>query len=135
KSALALRPFTYAEYDIFKTRESYSINSAQALKSFYSIGEDLDRFETASAFLEYMNDILEEGEARPKLFDLAVEFLESLSKAESNHKTLLYAFIIKTLFVQGVMPELKVCANCAKSYDRFEKKTPNDTYFFSVKAG
>ena len=50
KAALALRPFTYAEYDIFKGREAYSINSAQVNKSFYSIGEDIDRFMNASAF-------------------------------------------------------------------------------------
>ena len=49
KAALALRPFTYAEYDIFKGREAYSINSASVSKSFYSIGEDIDRFMTASA--------------------------------------------------------------------------------------
>ena len=61
KAALALRPFTYAEYDIFKGREAYSINSAQVSKSFYSIGEDIDRFINASAFIEYLDGVLEEG--------------------------------------------------------------------------
>ena len=50
KAALALRPFTYAEYDIFKGREAFSINTASVSKSFYSIGEDIDRFMAASAF-------------------------------------------------------------------------------------
>lgn len=33
KAALAIRPFTYAEYDIFKGRDYYNINSAQTKKS------------------------------------------------------------------------------------------------------
>ena len=52
RSALALRPFTFAEYELFKGRDAYSINTASARKSYYSIGEDIDRFMTASAFIE-----------------------------------------------------------------------------------
>ena len=80
KAALALRPFTYAEYDIFRGREAYSINSAQAKKSFYSIGEDIDRFMAASAFIEYLDKVLGEEEPMPKLYELALGFLESVSR-------------------------------------------------------
>ena len=44
RSALALRPFTFAEYELFRGRDSYSINSASVRRSYYSIGEDIDRF-------------------------------------------------------------------------------------------
>jgi len=114
KSALALRPFTYAEYDIFKGREAYSINSASVSKSFYSIGEDIDRFMTASSFIEYLDKVLPEGEPMPKLFDLSLEFLESVSVCRSAPETLLYAFIVKTLGILGVAPELSCCINCGK---------------------
>ena len=114
KSALALRPFTYAEYDIFKGRDYYNISSAQVKKSYYSIGEDLDRFMTASRFIEYLDRILEEEQPRPALFDMTLEFLESLTRASANYDALLYAFIIKTLRYQGVMPELKCCVDCGK---------------------
>ena len=89
KAALALRPFTYAEYDIFKGRDAYSINSAQAKRSFYSIGEDIDRFMNASAFIEYLDKVLEEGAPSPKLFDLSLEFLQSVSECRSGSDTLL----------------------------------------------
>jgi len=128
KSALALRPFTYAEYDIFKGRESFSINNAQTIKSYYSIGEDLDRFLIASKLIEYLDMILEEGQARPKLFEMTLEFMESITRARGNYDTLLYAFIVKTLRVQGVMPELKCCVNCGK-------ETMKTRYLFSVSDG
>ena len=115
KAALALRPFTYAEYDIFKGREAYSINSAAVSKSFYSIGEDIDRFMTASAFIEYLDKVLPEGEPMPKLFELSLDFLQSVSVSNSAPDTLLYAFIVKTLGILGVAPELGCCVNCGKS--------------------
>ena len=119
RSALALRPFTYAEYDIFKGREAFSINTASVSKSFYSIGEDIDRLMTASAFIEYLDKVLPEGEPMPKLFDLALEFLQSVSASDSAPETLLFAFIVKTLSMLGVAPELSCCVNCGKSPEDF----------------
>jgi len=119
KAALALRPFTYAEYDIFKGREAYSINSAQVNRSFYSIGEDIDRFMNASAFIEYLDKVLEEGVPAPKLFDLSLDFLQSVSECRGETDTLLYAFIVKTFRMLGVAPELSCCVNCGKSPENF----------------
>ena len=119
KAALALRPFTYAEYDIFKGREAYSINSASVSKSFYSIGEDIDRFMTASAFIEYLDKVMPEGEPMPKLFELSLDFLQSVSVSNSAPETLLYAFMVKTLSMLGVAPELSCCVNCGKHPDAF----------------
>ncbi len=119
KAALALRPFTYAEYDIFKGREAYSINSAQVNKSFYSIGEDIDRFMNASAFIEYLDKVLEDGVPAPRMFDLSLEFLQSVSECRTGTDTLLYAFIVKTLRMLGVAPELSCCVNCGKAPEKF----------------
>ena len=119
KAALALRPFTYADYDIFRGRETYSINSAQAKKSFYPIGEDIDRFMAASAFIEYLDKVLGEEQPMPKLFDLALGFLESVSKSRSSAETLLFAFIVKSLKMLGVAPELSCCVGCGKSRENF----------------
>ncbi len=119
KAALALRPFTYAEYDIFRGREAYSLNSAQVKKSFYSIGEDIDRFMNASAFIEYLDKVLEEGAPAPKLFDLSLEFLQSVSECRTGTDTLLYAFIVKSLRLLGVAPELSCCVNCGKAPEKF----------------
>jgi len=129
KAALALRPFTYAEYDIFKGREAFSINSASAKKSYYSIGEDIDRFMAASAFIEYLDKVLGEEEPMPKLFDLALEFLESVSVSKSSVETLLDAFIVKTLRILGVAPEMSCCVNCGKRLDDIKVRS------FSVSSG
>ncbi len=138
RSALALRPFTYAEYDIFKGRDSYSVNSATAIKSFYSIGEDLDRFASASTFISYLDRVVQEAQPMPRLFDMAMEFLESVSRAKDASETLLYAFIVKTFRILGVMPELGCCVNCGKSLDGFQPESDDrgSSYkLFSVSSG
>lgn len=119
KSALALRPFTYAEYDIFKNRSYYNIDATTVKKSYYSIGENLDCFMTASKVLEYLDIILEEEQARQGLFDMTIEFFNSLAGAKANFKTMLYAYLVKSLRLQGVMPELSVCADCGKPRNEF----------------
>ena len=136
KSALALRPFTYAEYDLFKGRDSYSINSASVRKSYYSIGEDLDRFMNASTFIDYLDRTLEEGEPMPALFDLALEFLESISSASSGADTLLYAFIVKSFRMLGVMPEIRCCVNCGREIPDGDKNGGRAAFRqFSVSSG
>lgn len=119
KAALALRPFTFAEYELFKGRDSYSINSASARRSYYSIGEDIDRFMMASAFIEYLDKVTADEEPLPALYDLALEFLESVSRASSSAETLLFAFIVKSLRVLGVSPELDCCVSCGKPAAEF----------------
>ena len=116
KAALALRPFTFAEYELFKGREIYSINSASVRRSYYSIGEDLQRFMTASSFLEYLDKVTGEGEPMPGLFDLAMDFLDSVSRASSSAETLLFAFIVKSLRLLGVSPELENCVSCGRPH-------------------
>lgn len=127
KNALALRPYTFSEYDIFKTRDSYNINSASVKQSFYSIGEDIDRFMAASTFIEYVDSILEEGQKATKLFDMTIECLECISDASKGYNNIVYAFIIKSLKILGVMPELSECVSCSRDV--------SDSPFFSVTSG
>ena len=136
RSALALRPFTFAEYELFKGRDAYSINSASARRIYYSIGEDIDRFMTASSFIEYLDKITAEGEPAPGIYDLALEFLESVSRTSGRADTLLMAFISKSLRMLGVNPELDCCVSCGKEAGKEGKNlTEKDFCAFSVTSG
>lgn len=137
RSALALRPFTHAEYDLFKGRESYSINSASVIRSYYSIGEDLGKFAAASAFIEYLDRILQDGEPMPGLFGLALEFMESVARCTVSPDTLLYAFMVKSFRMLGVMPELDCCVSCGRRPEEFGYEGPGGRRLrmFSVSSG
>lgn len=102
KSALATRPFTHGRYELYKNRDQYSLSSAETLRSFYGIGEDVDKFMAASFILEYSDKIAEEGLPNTELFKLLADFLELMEKREKRHGTLVCGFMLRSFEIMGV---------------------------------
>lgn len=112
KSTLALRPFTYSKFELYKNRESYNINSAEVIRSFYKIGEDVDKYMYASYILEFTDKIIVENERAPQMFDLLIDYLGALEKRNKKYATPTLAYQIKALYHMGCMPEIKKCVCC-----------------------
>lgn len=112
KSALATRPFTYGRYELFKGRDSYNLNSAQVLKSYYGLGENIDKYMAASYVLELTERLLTEELPQPAVFKLLLEFMQELEARTRKHDTLVLAYMVKLLAALGTMPELDGCACC-----------------------
>jgi len=132
KSALSVRAFSYGRYELFKNRESYNLNNGQVLKSYYSLGEDLDKYMAASYILELTEKVLPEELPQPKIFSLLLDFLEELSKREKKHGTLVMAYLIKLLDILGTMPVLDRCACCTETDICGQNK---ESVFFSIEDG
>lgn len=134
KAALFTRPFTFANYSIFFNKGYYNLNSADVIKSYYKIGEDINRFLAASDMLDYVDLISPEEVPKNGIFNLVIEFLENISEAKSGYAILLYSFIIKSFRIEGIMPEITLCTNCGKkvSLIKDEQKQINN---FSIENG
>ncbi|QAT42707.1 DNA repair protein RecO [Aminipila luticellarii] len=117
KSTLALRPFTYSRFELYKNRDYYNINSAEVIKSFYKIGEDVDKYMYASYILEFTDKIISENERAPQLFNLLIDYLAALEKRSKKYATLALAYQIKALLLSGCAPEIKKCVCCGNSND------------------
>ena len=126
KSALALRPFTYGSYQIFEGRNYYELDRADAITSFYAIGEDLDRYAAASFILELTEKVVPEGLPQPAVFSLLLEFLGELEQRKKKYTTLVLAYEIKLLRLLGTFPEVGQCTSCGKK---------EDLKYFSVEDG
>ena len=126
KGALAVRPFTYGRYELFKGRDSYNINSAEVIKSFYGIGENVEKYMQGAYVLEFTEKALPEEMPAQALFDLLIEFFKILERREKGLGTLVLAYQIKLLKLSGNMPALGSCVICGK-----EKKADH----FSVENG
>ncbi len=140
KSALSVRAFSYGRYELFKNRESYNLNSGQVLKSYYSLGEDLDKYMAASYVLELTEKTLPEELPQPRIFALLLDFMEALEKRTKKHGTLVLAYLIKLLDALGTMPALERCACCGKELDTGSGREADDNavkskVFFSVEEG
>ncbi len=144
KAALAVRAFSYGRYELFKNRENYNLNNGQVIKSFYAIGEDLDKYMAAAYVLELTDRILPEEMPQPRIFALLTDFLSALEKREKKHKTLVMAYIVKVLDILGHMPILDGCACCGKSMVQQEQDgtlkgrredAPEKKIYFSIEEG
>lgn len=132
KAALAVRAFSYGRYELFKSRESYNLNSGQVLRSYYSLGEDLDKYTAASFVLELTEKVLPEELPQPRIFSLLLDFLETLEKRRQKHDTLVLAYLVKLLDVLGSMPSLDFCVRCGDNADGSGEKKPA---LFSIEEG
>ncbi|MEG0923886.1 MAG: DNA repair protein RecO [Anaerovoracaceae bacterium] len=117
KAALAMRPFTYGNYEIFKNKEYYNINSADVIKSYYKIGEDVDKYMSSSFVLELTERMLYEEQPNPQLFNLLIDFFTCIEQRNKEYQTLVLAYEIKALKIMGTMPELDQCASCGAKDD------------------
>ena len=114
KSSLALKPFTYGSYQIFEGRNYYELDRADAITSYYSIGEDLDRYAAASMAMELTEKLIPEGLPQPAVFSLLQEFLGELERRKKKFETLLIAYEIKMLKILGAYPALDSCVSCGE---------------------
>lgn len=118
KSSLALKPFTYGRYEMFKSRDSYNINAVEVIKSYYKIGEDVDKYMNGAYVLEFTEKALADEVPAPAVFRLLTEFFDILENRQKGIGTLVLAYQVKLFRYLGVMPELERCTVCG------EKKEP-----------
>ena len=120
KSSLALRPFTYGRYELFKNRDSYNINGAEVLKSYYGIGEDVDKYMNGAYVLEFTERVLAEEVPSPGIFSLLIDFFDLLENRDKGIGTLVLAYQTKVFRYTGVMPQLERCAICGEEEPAFK---------------
>ncbi len=135
KTALSIKAFSYGKYELFKNRDNYNLNSGQVIKSYYGLGEDLDKYMAASYVLELTEKILPDEMPQPRIFNLLVDFLEALEKREKKHGTLVMAYLIKIIDILGLLPQLESCVSCEKEPSKAEGKLVAQEFFFSIKEG
>lgn len=152
KSTLAMKPFTYGKYELYKNRDNFNINGAETIKSYYKLGEDIDKYINASYILEFTEKLLPENMPQPKVFNFLIDFLDEIEKRKKKHETLIIAYKLKVLNELGYMPELNCCVQCGRlenlvainireggivCQNCIEKKflTSNDTLIYEIGLG
>ena len=114
KSALALRPFSYGRYDLYKNKDNYNINGAEAIQSFFGIGEDMDRYMNACYVLELTDRILQDEQPSSACFSLLLDYLSEMEKRKKAFGTLTIAYQLKILSISGFAPVMDSCVRCGR---------------------
>ncbi len=116
KSGLAFRPFTHSKFELYKNRDLYSVNNATVLKSFFKIGEDIDKYMHASYVLEFTEKVLAENEKSPQMFNLLLEYMRELEERKGKYGTLTLGYLIKALKFLGCAPNVNRCLTCGEDF-------------------
>jgi len=114
KSALALQHFTFGRYALHRGRDSYNIDSAEVIRSFYGIGENVDKYFNGAYVLEFTSKVLHPEVRMSAVFDLLISFFDMLERREKGFGTLVLAYQTKLLRYLGVAPVLDRCAVCGQ---------------------
>ena len=105
-----LEPMSHVSLLLYEGRELDVVTQAESLDHFRAIRDDLDRVGRASSMLEAVDQVAQEGEPSPRLYQLLVGGLRAL--AASDTPLVLAAFFWKLLSLEGAHPLLDQCATC-----------------------
>jgi DNA repair protein RecO (recombination protein O) len=105
-----LEPITHVALQLYEGRELDTVTQAETIDHFRPIREDLERVARATALLEVVDQVAQEGESNAALYRMLVGALRSL--AAHSSPLLVAGFYWKLLALEGFRPLLDVCAGC-----------------------
>jgi DNA repair protein RecO (recombination protein O) len=108
-----LEPTSHASLQLYQGRELDIVTQAESIDHFRSIRDDLDRLGRAVAMLEAVDQVAQEGEANPALYQMLLGALRSLAARPSA--LVVPAFFLKLLALEGYRPVVDVCAECGEA--------------------
>ena len=105
-----LEPTSHVSLLLYEGRELDVVTQAEVVDHFRVIREDLDRLARATSMLEATDQVAQERQANPRLYQMLVGALRAL--AARNAPLLVSAFFLKLLALEGFQPILDGCAAC-----------------------
>ena len=105
-----LEPPTHVSLLLYEGRELDVITQAETLDHFRAIRDDLERVGRAASMLEAVDQVAQEGESSPRLYQLLVGALRALAARDAP--LVVPAFFWKLLSLEGSHPLLHQCATC-----------------------
>ncbi len=105
-----LEPMTHVAAQFYEGRELDIVTQVETVDHFRAVREDLDRFGKATSLLEAVDQVAQEREPSPRLYQMLVGALRALAAKDSP--LLVPAFFWKLLSLEGAHPVLDRCAGC-----------------------
>jgi DNA repair protein RecO (recombination protein O) len=115
-----LEPTSHVAVLLYSGRELDVVTQVDRLEHFRAIREDLDRLARATALLEASDQVAQERQPNPRLYEMLVGALRAV--AMSDAPLLVAAYFWKLLSLEGFHPVLDRCVACGstESLSRFD---------------
>ena len=110
-----LEPTSHVALQLYEGRELDVVTQTDGIEHFKVLREDLDRLAKATTLLEAVDQVAQERESNPRLYQMLVGGLRSLTDADAA--LLVPAFLWKLLAAEGLRPVLDGCVRCGTGDD------------------
>lgn len=110
-----LEPTSHVSLLLYEGRELDIISQVESVDAFRTIREDLDRIGPAVTMLEVVDQVAQEREPSPRLYQMLLGALRTL--AAKSSVVVVPAFFLKVLDLEGLRPELDCCVTCGSDID------------------
>jgi DNA repair protein RecO (recombination protein O) len=112
KSRLGVRlePFTHVRVLMHEGRELDVVSQAEAIDHFKALRENLEGLARGAAVVEVVDQIAQERQPDPRLYQMLLGALRTLAARPSP--LVVPAFYWKVLANEGVRPQLDACVGC-----------------------
>jgi len=112
KNASQAGLLSYAEFQLYRSKDRYILTSAKAIEAFYGIRADVAKCAYAAHFLEIARDVIVEGQAFPQALQMLLNTLYALCYRDRSPEFLSRVFEIRMLALSGFAPFLDGCTVC-----------------------
>lgn len=110
-----LEPTSHVALQLHLGRELDVITQVERIESFRAVREDLDRLGRAGPMLEAVDQLAQEREPNPRLYQMLVGALQAI-EADAG-PAVVPAFFLKVLAQEGLRPEVDGCVQCGATED------------------
>lgn len=114
----------FGEYQLFKSSDTYRINSCETIEMFYNIRTDLDKLTYASYITKIINDVTTENQNSYNTLKLFLNTLYAISETDKSLDLITSVFKLRLLKILGFAPNTKSCVSC---------KTEENLTHFSIR--
>jgi len=105
-----LEPLSHVSLLVREGRSLDLVQQVETIDHFRAVREDLDRLTRGAALLEVCDQLAQEREPAPRLYQMLVGALRTLSSGASP--MLVAGFQLKVLAQEGVEPQVEACVSC-----------------------
>lgn len=118
----------FGEYVLYKSGNSYSINSCETIEVFYNIRTDLDKLKYAALMTKIVSDVTTENQNTYKVMQIFLNTLYIISETDKDLSLVNSVFTLRLLSIIGFRPIIDECKNC-KEKDKLTHFSFKDSGF------
>ncbi len=110
----ATQSLCYADFSVYKSRDSYIIDDAVAKEVFFGLRSDIEKLALAQYFCALAAELAPEMEPARDYLRVILNSLHLLETQRRTNDFLKAVTELKFMVLSGFMPDLTVCAHCGK---------------------